>query len=171
VGERVGEAPHAPQDKTVTDASSAQPAALTSALSPSFRPFARWAVAGLLAASAVNAFYQALNEARDIVTRAPEPLPALMLFQFAVGVLATASAVGVWRRSSWSHHAIIAWGLVAAVFVAMLEFLLNLGSDSRAGLLSGAATVLVIAALLAWFARRDQALFVAAPVRDRQKRM
>ena len=127
--------------------------------------------AALLAASAVNAFWQAMSEARDIVLHSPEPMPAMFAFQFAIGVIATVAAVGIWRRASWSHLAIGAWGIAAAVFVALLELLLKLGADARAGLVGGSVVILAIAAAMAWCARRDQALFVASPVRNRQKRM
>lgn len=150
------EGPPAPLNETGAGLPSAQRALTEAPSRKTLRTVARVAVVLLFAASGVNAFYEGLNEARDIVTHAPEPLPGVMLFQFAVGLLAAASAIGVWRRASWSHRAIVAWGIVGAVFVALLEFLLKLGADARAGLLSGAAAVLVVSAALAWFARRDR---------------
>lgn len=164
-------APPAPQNETDVKATPVPRAIAPAPSRSALRAVVRGLVTLIFTAAGFNALSSALNEARDIVMHAPEPLPAVMLFQLAIGLLSIASAVGVWRRASWSHLTIAGWGSVGAVFVALLESLLKLGSESRAGLLGGAVTLLAIAAGLAWFAKRDHALFVTPPVHDRQKRM
>ena len=120
------------------------------------RLIGRLIATGLLLVSAGNALQQALSEASDILNRTNEPLPKLLAFQSIIALLATAAAIGVWKRTRWSAKMTIAWGIVSATFVALLEFLLDLGADARGGLLTGAALILALAAAIARFAQRDR---------------
>ena len=103
------------------------------------RIIGRVVIVGVFAMSATNAFSEAMNEARDILRHAPDPMPAVMLFQFAVALTSTLSALGTWRRTRWATRAIVAWGLVGGTFVALLQPLLDLPKDALPGLVAGAA--------------------------------
>jgi hypothetical protein len=83
--------------------------------------------------------------------------PALFWLQLIAGSLALASAVGLWRRARWGSAAIIAWGIEVATMLVLLEPILNLDAQASAGLWPGAAVMLVIAALCAWYAQRTWA--------------
>ena len=141
------------------------------------RIIGRVVIVGVFAMSATNAFSEAMNEARDILRHAPEPMPAVMLFQFAVALTSTLSALGTWRRTRWATRAIVAWGLVEGTFVALLRPLLDLPKDALPGLVAGAASILVIAGAFVWWVKRDQRpaahelSAATAPVHNRQERM
>lgn len=137
------------------------------------RTVGRVIIAGLFAYCGINAAMEAWSEARDIITHAPEPLPGILLFQSAVFITSASSAIGTWRRASWAPRAVIAWGAVASVFVALLQPMLALPLDARPGLLAGSALLLALAAGAVAFLRRDTPLTSAstAPVHDRQERM
>ena len=116
----------------------------------------RVVIAGVLTYCAFNAASEATNEARDILRHAPEPMPAVMLFQIAMAITAALSAVGVWRRTRWASRAVIAWGVVGATFVGLLQPLLALPLEALPGLLAGSVVVLGLAAIFVWFVQRDQ---------------
>ena len=90
--------------------------------------------------------------------------PALFWLQLAAGSLALASAVGLWRRAQWGAAVIVAWGLEVAAMLVLLEPILHLDAQASAGLWPGAAVMLVIAGLCAWYAQRTSA--DAASVRE-----
>jgi hypothetical protein len=79
---------------------------------------------------------------------------ALAWLQFGAGSLALASAVGLWRRARWGSAVIVAWGLEVATMLVLLESILHLDAQASAGLWPGAAVILVVAALSAWYAQR-----------------
>lgn len=115
------------------------------------RPFGHFVVIATLLASAVNAFSQVANEVRD-----PEPGSVVLgLMQGAIGAAAMTAVVGLWRRARWTTAAILAWGVIAAVLVVLLEPLLGLDASERNGLLIGAATVLMITGVLYLYVRRS----------------
>ena len=148
---------------------------MTATTSSAARTVGRVAIVAVLAYCAVNATSQALNEAKDILRHAPEPMPAVMLFQVAVCITSSLSAIGIWRRTRWASRAIITWGIVAATFVGLLQPLLALPLEALPGLLAGSVVLLGLAALFVWFVKRDQlqggTSTPAAPVHDRQERM
>ncbi|HEX6599837.1 MAG TPA: hypothetical protein VF034_10985 [Gemmatimonadaceae bacterium] len=80
--------------------------------------------------------------------------PALFWLQLIAGSLALASAVGLWRRAWWGSIVIIAWGIEVAAMLVLLAPILDLDAQASAGLWPGAAVMLVIAALCAWYAQR-----------------
>ena len=120
------------------------------------RSVGRYLVVGVLAYSAGDAFRQAFNEGADLLHKSAEALPGVFAFQTAIGVLAFAACIGVWRRKPWAIRGILAWGVVTATFVALLQPLLNLDPSARAGLYGGSAAILSVAALLAWLTQRDR---------------
>ncbi len=110
------------------------------------RTIGRYLIGAVFAYCAVNSAIEALDEARDIFTHAPEPLPSIMLFQIGVSLTSVLSAIGVWRRSSWAPRAVIAWGILGATFVALLQPLLGLPRAALPGLLGGAVLLLALTA-------------------------
>jgi hypothetical protein len=120
------------------------------------RRIGRIIASGGLLFGANNALHQAWGEASDIINRTGQPLPLVLAFQSTIAVLGAAAAFGVWKRARWSAKMTVAWGVVTASFVALLEWLLDLGAETRGGLLVGAAVILVVAAVIARFASRDQ---------------
>lgn len=115
------------------------------------RPFGHFAVIALLLASSVNAFSQVANEVRD-----PEPgSVALGLMQGGIGAAGLTAVVGLWRRTRWATAAILAWGVIAAALVVLLQPLLGLDASERYGLFTGAATVLMITGVLYLYVRRS----------------
>jgi hypothetical protein len=115
----------------------------------------RGAFAGLLLLCAGSAFNQAWTEALDIVTGRGEALPSILAFQSVIGVLDTLAAVGVWKRTRWSVRAVAAAGTVTALFVALLQPLLDLDASERGGFAVGSVAILVVTALLTWLAARN----------------
>lgn len=83
--------------------------------------------------------------------------PSLFWLQLIAGSLALASAVGLWRRARWGSVVIIAWGLEVATMLVLLAPILALDAQASAGLWPGAAVMLVIAGLCAWYAQRTSA--------------
>jgi len=82
--------------------------------------------------------------------------PALFWLQLLAGSLALASSVGLWQRARWGSVAIIAWGIEVATMLVLLAPILHLDAQASAGLWPGAAVMLVIAALCAWYAQRTR---------------
>jgi hypothetical protein len=88
----------------------------------------------------------------------PNDVPAALFWlQLAAGSLALASAVGLWRRARWGSVVIIAWGIEVATMLVLLAPILALDAQASAGLWPGAAVMLVIAGLCAWYAQRTWA--------------
>jgi len=81
--------------------------------------------------------------------------PVLAALQACVGIAAAATAWGSWRRTKWAASAALVYGVVAAGMLVVLPSLLGLPAEARAGIWSGAAAVLVFAALCAMYFRAD----------------
>ncbi|MBC7841352.1 MAG: hypothetical protein H7099_03540 [Gemmatimonadaceae bacterium] len=137
------------------------------------RTVGRVIITALFAYCAFNAAQEAWSEARDIVMRAPEPLPGILLFQTAVMITSAVGAIGIWRRRSWAPRAVMLWGVIGALFVALLQPMLALPHDALPGLLAGSALLLAMAFSVVAFLRRDVRFISAsaAPVHDRKERM
>jgi peptidoglycan/LPS O-acetylase OafA/YrhL len=87
----------------------------------------------------------------------PQDVPTeLFWLQLGAGTLALASAVGLWRGARWGSVVIIAWGVEVATMLVLLSPILDLDAQASAGLWPGAAVMLVIAALCAWYAARSR---------------
>ncbi len=115
------------------------------------RPYGHFVVIALLLTSSVNAFSQVANEVRD-----PEPgSVALGLMQGGIGAAGLNAVVGLWRRTRWATAAILAWGVIAAALVVLLQPLLGLDASERNGLLIGAAAVLMIAGVVSFYVHRS----------------
>lgn len=100
----------------------------------------------------------ALNGLAQVVLRVTggntDPM-TLALLQLASGVTAMAAAVGAWRGSRWSSVASLAYGGVTAVMLALLPHLLGLDDDAKAGIWSGATTVLLVSVAAGWYLHRQ----------------
>jgi peptidoglycan/LPS O-acetylase OafA/YrhL len=102
---------------------------------------------------ALNGFFEAI---RNVASAGDEPL-ALFWLQLGAGSLALASAVGLWRGARWAPVVLALWGIEAAAMVVSIGPILDLDAQASAGLWPGAACILVIAGLCAWYARRTAA--------------
>lgn len=115
------------------------------------RPIGHFFVIAVLLAAAGNALSQVANELRD-----PEPASVVLgLMQAGIGAAALTAVAGLWRRSRWSTAAILAWGVIAAALVVLLQPLLGLDASERNGLLGGAAAVLVITGVMCFYVHRS----------------
>ena len=81
--------------------------------------------------------------------------PLLAALQTCVGGAAAATAWGSWRRRKWASSAALAYGAVTGGMLVFLPSLLGLPAEARAGIWSGAAVVMVFAALCAIYFRSD----------------
>jgi len=116
------------------------------------RSLARKLLVILFALLALNGFVEA---SRHFIT--PGDVPSeLFWLQLTAGMLALASAVGLWRRTLWGAVAIGGWGLVVATMLVLLAPILDLDAQASAGLWPGAVAVLIVAGLCAWYARRTE---------------
>lgn len=105
-------------------------------------------VFGLLALDAwVEVLLAALRRSDDPLT--------LTALQIGIGLTATATAWGTWRRARWAPSAAIAYGAVTASMLAALPSLLQLPAEARRGIWSGGAAVMVLALLCAAYLRSD----------------
>lgn len=87
----------------------------------------------------------------------PQDVPTeLFWLQLGAGTLALASAVGLWRGAWWGAVVILAWGVEVAAMLVLLTPILALDAQASAGLWPGAAVMLVIAGLCAWYAARSR---------------
>lgn len=120
------------------------------------RPVGHYVVVLALGACAFNALDQGLTQTRELVRHIPTSPVPVIAFQFAVALTSTFAAIGTWRRASWAVRAIVAWGVLGATFVALLQPLLDLPLEALPGLLAGSVMVLAMAAIFAWYVRRDQ---------------
>ena len=116
-------------------------------------------IAALFALLAINAWWQAVLH---VLHRAEDP-PEMILLQSAVGAVATAAAWGAWRDAAWAPPAALLYGLVTAGMLVALAPILDLPSEARPGLWSGAALVLLFAVAIAWYLRRARALDRSEP--------
>lgn len=89
---------------------------------------------------------------------------AIIVIHSLLFVIASAAAIGLWRGRRWSVGAVVLWGVSCAVFIVGLGPLLALDSAARSGLWVGAATVLVIALVIAAYARHHVSGGVASDV-------
>lgn len=87
---------------------------------------------------------------------------ALTLLQFLSGTSALAAAVGAWRGSRWSSLASLVYGVVTATMLALLPHLLGLDDDAKAGIWSGATTVLLVSVAAGWYLHRQHGSSPAA---------
>ena len=125
------------------------------------RSFWRKLLVALFALLALDGFVEA---ARHFLT--PEDVPsALFWLQLGAGSLALASAVGLWRRARWGSAVIMAWGIEVATMLVLLSSILHLDAQASAGLWPGAAVMLLVAALSAWYAERTRV--GTTPARER----
>lgn len=118
---------------------------------PGRRPWGRTALAAVFALLALNALAQV---ALALLGRADDPGP-LVLLQTLVGLAAAAAAWGSWTGARWAPLAAAAYGVVVAGMLLALEPLLDLGAESRGGLRLGAASLLGLSLLAAWWLRRS----------------
>ena len=81
-----------------------------------------------------------------------EPYSILVIHSLLF-VIASAAAIGLWRGRRWSVWAVVLWGVSCAAFIAGLGPLLGLDTAARSGLWVGAASVLIIALVIAAYAR------------------
>jgi hypothetical protein len=123
------------------------------------RSRARVVIAVLFVLLGVNAWFEALDA---LFAGGGDP-PALIFLQMVVGATAAAAAWGVWRRARWAPVASVLYGIVTAGMVVALAPILDLPAESRPGLWSGAALVLLFALSVAWYLRRARALDRAEP--------
>jgi amino acid permease len=107
-------------------------------------------IALLFALSAASDLAQVVEFFRGGTTQ-----PATLAVEHAVTcVTALATAVGLWRGARWTAAAAIVWGLATTLLLATLPRVLGLPREARAGVWAGAAISLVLALLVAIFARR-----------------
>lgn len=97
----------------------------------------------------------AWSEALEIFQRSTDEPMLLGIIQTAVGAVALATAVGSWRGSRWSPVAALAYGVITGGMIIGLGPMLDLAPDERSGLPVGAAAVLLLALLAAWYLRRS----------------
>ncbi len=69
-------------------------------------------------------------------------------------IIALAAAVASWQQRMWAWRAIAAYGVAAAVLILSVGPAVQLRSEERTGLWFGAAAVLALAAVGAWWLRR-----------------
>ena len=80
---------------------------------------------------------------------------ALIALQFGTGAAAAVTCWGSWRRMRWTPIAAVAYGALTTALLLALPALLDLPSDARTGLRTGAAAVLLFALLSAAYFRAD----------------
>lgn len=104
----------------------------------------------------------ALNEARAQLFGAADAPRSLLALQLLMATASIIVVVGVWTRAWWTVRAILAWGVIAAGMLMLLEPILQLGPEVRPGMAIGAAILAFMAIATAWFIRRS----TAAPERS-----
>ena len=112
-------------------------------------PVGRIVVAVLFAVTGLNALRQAVPWFGE-----HEP-PSLAAMQALVGITALATAWGSWTGARWASLAAIAWGLAAAILLALVPFVLQLPPEARGGIWAGCAFAMVIAVGTAWYLRHS----------------
>lgn len=93
---------------------------------------------------------------------------SILIIHSLLFIVATASAIGLWRARRWSIGAVVLWGVGTAAFIVGLGPILALDQKARAGLWTGAAAVLVFALVVAAYARKHvdgPAVAVPAPTK------
>ncbi len=64
------------------------------------------------------------------------------------------AGLGAWRSARWAWRPTLAYGVTTSAMVLALEPILQLGTAARGGLRAGAAIVLGLSAMLAWYLHR-----------------
>jgi hypothetical protein len=123
------------------------------------RPRSRIVIAGLFVLLGVNAWFEALDA---LFAGGGDP-PALIALQTVVGATAAAAAWGAWRGARWAPLASVSYGIATAGMLVALVPILDLPPESRPGIWSGAALVLLFALAVAWYLRRARALARVEP--------
>ena len=106
-------------------------------------------IAVLVAATGVVHGLQAFTGARP----GHDPR-ALVMEHTIVCVVGLVAAYGLWRALRWAPLMLAFYGLVVAALIVSLGPLLSLEGPARNGLWTGAAMLLLLTALAAWYARR-----------------
>jgi len=119
--------------------------------SPTRRPRGRLVLAVVFALLALNAWWQVVQD----VTSANGSPRTLTLLKVVAGAMAAAAAWGSWKGVRWAPAFALAYGVVAGGMVAGLGPMLDLPPESRRGLWTGAAIIMVAALLSAWWLRRS----------------
>lgn len=104
----------------------------------------------LLALLCLNAWSQVF---RSLVGWDDNP-PLLIALQTLSGAAALVAAIGAWRIRPWAPAATVLYGLVTGTMIGMLQPILGLELEARAGLATGALVVVCFSLLLAWGVRR-----------------
>lgn len=107
-------------------------------------------VSVIYAVLALGAWRQAVLAALPHASQ-PRMLGAV---QLVVGTLAAAVAWGCWRRRRWAGPVAIVYGIATGGMIASLGPMLDLPSDARRGLWTGAAAVFLFGVATAWLVRR-----------------
>lgn len=81
----------------------------------------------------------------------------LAVLQLLSGMTALAAARGAWTGARWSSLASLAYGVVTAVMLGALPYLLGLPEDAKLGIWSGAMSVLLLGVALGWYLHRQHA--------------
>lgn len=115
------------------------------------RPVGRRVLAVVFALLALSAWWQVVN---DVIGSNDSP-PILTALQAIVGAMAAAAAWGGWIGARWAPAFALLYGVIAGGMVAGLGPMLDLPAESRGGLWSGAAMILVFGLLTAWWLRRS----------------
>jgi hypothetical protein len=99
----------------------------------------------------------ALGDVWDVTSWAAgwndEPYSILVIHAFLF-FIALAAAIGLWRAAKWSIGVAVLWGVCTSAFIVGLGPILGLDAAARSGLWVGAAAVLVIALVIAAYARK-----------------
>lgn len=114
------------------------------------RPLGRLVVAIIFALLTLNAWGQVLLA---VIGRSNDP-SLLVGLQFAVGAAGGLAAAGSWLHAAWAPAAALSYGAIAAAMIVSLESILDLGPESRTGLWTGAAVLLLFGLGSAWYLRR-----------------
>jgi hypothetical protein len=100
---------------------------------------------------ALSAWWQVVN---DFTGGSDEPR-ILTGLQAIIGVVAVASAWGSWVGTRWAPPVALLYGVITAGMIASLGPMLDLPAESRSGLWTGAAILLLFGLFSAWWLRRS----------------
>ena len=81
--------------------------------------------------------------------------PTLVLAQGLIGFAGFITAWAAWTRARWGWVGALSYGFLIAGMLAALPRLLALPADARSGLLAGAAAVMLLSSVSAWYLRRS----------------
>jgi hypothetical protein len=119
--------------------------------SPTRRPRGRVVLAVVFALLGLSAWWQVEQD----VTGANDSPRILTLLQAIIGAVALAAAGGGWKGARWASAFALLYGVIAGGMVASLGPMLDLPAESRRGLWTGAAIVLLFGVWSAWWLRRS----------------